>query len=185
MSPPSPLRPLPEEPLQLLTSEDPLFQADLSLPVLGAINQVAWTGGKPASKERSGSDLTEPRTPFCFRPTLASDCLKICSKQTCFFSRTDPLSAFENKFLNHLEKMGMDALPWVSVDRHKEMVNVIIQRSSTTVESVEACFDEMGAKRHIDVCEKKNGNSAKSWLLSAIEPALRAALCAKLDREAH
>jgi hypothetical protein len=79
---PSPLRPLPEEPLRLLTSEDPLFQADLSLSALGgAINHVAWTGGKPASKERSGSDLTKPRTPFCFRPTLASDSLKIYSKQ--------------------------------------------------------------------------------------------------------
>jgi hypothetical protein len=157
----------------------------------GIINQVAWTGGKPTSTMRSGSDLTEPRTPFCFRPTSASDSLKIYSRQTDvpsstkLFARTDPLSAFENKFLDHLEKTGMDALPWVSVDGHKDMVNVIIQHSSTTDENVETYFDEMGTKGYIDVYEKKNGSSTKSWLLNAIEPALRATLYAKLDREAH
>jgi hypothetical protein len=73
----------------------------------------------------------------------------------------------------------MDALPCVSVDGHKEMVNVIIQHSSTTVENVEAYFDEMETNGYIDVYEKKNSNSTKSWLLSAIEPALRATLYAK------
>jgi hypothetical protein len=157
----------------------------------GVINKVAWTGGKPTSIERKGTDLTEPRTPFCFRPTSASDSLKIYSKQTDvpssakLFSRTDPLSAFENKFLDHLEKTGMDALPWVSVDGRKEMVNVVVQHSSTTSESVEAYFEEMEARGYIDVYERKNGNATKSWLLNSIEPTLRANLYAKLDREAH
>jgi hypothetical protein len=157
----------------------------------GVINQVAWTGGKPTSNERRVTDLTEPRTPFCFRPTSASDSLKIYSKQTDvpssakLFARTDPLSAFENKVLDHLEKTGMDALPWVSIDGRKEMVNVIVQHSSTTSESVEAYFEEMEAKGYIDVYEKKNSNATKSWLLNAIEPTLRANLYAKLDRDAH
>jgi hypothetical protein len=98
----------------------------------GVINKVAWTGGKPTSIDRKGTNLTEPRTPCCFRPASASDSLKICSKQTDvpastkLFARMDPLSTFENKFLDHLEKTGMDALPWVSVDGRKEMVNVTV-----------------------------------------------------------
>ena len=62
------------------------------------------------------------------------------------FSRTDPLSTFENKFLDHLEKTGMDALPWVSVDGRKEMVNVLVQHSITTSESIETHFEEMEAR---------------------------------------
>jgi hypothetical protein len=157
----------------------------------GVINKVAWTGGKPTSIDRKGTNLTEPRTPYCFRPTSASDSLKIYSKQTDvpastkLFARTDPLSAFENKFLDHLEKTGMDALPWVSIDGRKEMVNVIVQHSSTTSESVEAYFDEMAVKGYIDAYEKKNGDATKSWLLNSIEPTLRATLYAKLDRDAH
>jgi hypothetical protein len=157
------------------------------------INKVAWTGGKPTWIKPKGSDLTKPRTPFCFRPTSSAlDSLKICLKQTedvpssaKLFSRTDPLSAFENKFLDHLEKTGMDALPWVSMDGRKEMVSVVVQCSSTTRESVNMCFKEMEVKGCIDACKRENRNATKSWLLKSIEPTLLANLYAKLDCEAH
>jgi hypothetical protein len=122
---------------------------------------------------------------------LASDSLKIYSKQADvpssakLFGRTDPLSAFENKVLDNFEKTGMDTLPWVSVDGRKEMVNVIVQHSSATSESVESYFEGMEAKGYIDPYEKKNGDAAKSWLLNAIEPTLGATLYAKLDRGSH
>jgi hypothetical protein len=65
------------------------------------------------------------------------------------------------------------------------MVNAIVQHSSTTSESVDAYFEKMEAQGYIDPYEKKNGDAAKSWILSAIEPTLRATLYAKLDRGAH
>jgi hypothetical protein len=179
-------------------SDDDDVVSDLPRPtgpvpprVGGVINKVAWTGGKPTFEDRSQSELTEPRTPFCFRPTSASDSLKIYSKQTevhsatRLFGRTDPLSAFENKFLDHLEKTGMDSLPWIKVAGRDELVNVIIQHSSTTSDQVEAYYESAMSQGHIDVYEKKNGDATKSWLLNAIEPTLRATLYAKLDREAH
>jgi hypothetical protein len=174
-----------------MTDTEPTENEPVTPRMGGVINKVAWTGGKPSSIERKGTDLNEPRTPFCFRPTSASDSLKIYSKQTDvpssakLFGRTDPLSAFENKVLDHFEKTGMDTLPWVSVDGRDEMVNVIVQHSSTTSESVETYFEKMEAQGYIDPYEKKNGDAAKSWILNAIEPTLRATLYAKLDRGAH
>ena len=53
------------------------------------------------------------------------------------------MSAFKNKFLVHLEKTGMDAFPWVSVDRRKEIVNIVVQHSSTTSKSIETYFEKM------------------------------------------
>jgi hypothetical protein len=79
----------------------------------------------------------------------------------------------------------MDALPWVTTVGSKDLINLILQHSSTTSENIETCFEEMEAKGHIDAFEKKNGNATKSWLLNSVEPTLRAALCAKLDRKAH
>jgi hypothetical protein len=176
-----------------VTSDPPLSLPSGPAPprVGGVISQVAWTGGKPTSENRSKTDLTEPRTPFCFRPTSASDSLKIYSKQTevhsatHLFGRTDPLSAFENKFLDHLEKTGMDSLPWIKVAGRDELVNVIVQHSSTTSDQVEAYFELAMIQGYIDVYEKKNGDATKSWLLNSIELTLRATLYAKLDREAH
>jgi hypothetical protein len=100
-----------------MTDTEPTENEPATPRMGGVINKVAWTGGKPSSIERKGTDLNEPRTPFCFRPTSASDSLKIYSKQTDvpsstkLFGRTYPLSAFENKVLDHFEKTGMDTLP--------------------------------------------------------------------------
>ena len=157
----------------------------------GVMNGVAWTGGKPTSGNRDATELTEPRTPYCLRPTSASGSFKVYAKQTevdfegGLFGRTDPLSVFENKFLDHLEKTGMDSLPWMIVPGKTEMVNIIAKHSSTTVDHVEVYYASEIASGHIDVYEKKNGEAGKSWLLNAIEPNLRAILYAKLDRNAH
>jgi hypothetical protein len=111
----------------------------------------------------------------------ASDRLKIYSKQTevhseiCLFARTDPLSAFENKFLVHLENTRMDCLlPWMKVTGRDEMINVILKHSSNMIEQVEMYYEKALALEHIDGYEKKNSNATKSWLLNAIEPTLRA-----------
>jgi hypothetical protein len=157
----------------------------------GVINGVAWTGGKPTSDARDGTDLTEPRTPYCLRPTSAAGSLKIYSKQTevhsesHLFGRTDPLSVFEFKFLDHLEKTGMDSLPWMKVSGRDELVNIIIKHSSTTIDQVEEYYAQKTQLGHIDIYEKKNGEASRSWLLSSIEPTLRTILYAKLDRDAH
>jgi hypothetical protein len=112
----------------------------------GVLNGVAWTGGMPTSDNRDGTNLLEPRTPYCLRPKDASGSLQIYAKQTevrsetQLFGRTDPLSVFENKFLDHLEKTGMDSLPWMKVSSRDELVNLIVKHSSTTVEQVEAYY---------------------------------------------
>jgi hypothetical protein len=157
----------------------------------GVLNGVAWTGGMPTSDDRDGTNLLEPRTPYCLRPKDASGSLKIYAKQTevrsetKLFGRTDPLSVFENKFLDHLEKTGMDSLPWMKVSSRDELVNLIVKHSSTTVEQVEVYYAQKLALGQIDIYERKNGEASKSWLLSAIEPTLRTTLYAKLDRDAH
>jgi hypothetical protein len=157
----------------------------------GVVNGVAWTGGKPTSGARDASELTEPRTPCCLRPTSANGSFKVHAKQTevsfegGLFGRTDPLSVFENKFLDHMETTGMDSLPWMIVPGKTELVNIISKHSSTTVDHVEVCCTNEIAAGNIDIYEKKNGEAAKSWLLNAIEPTLRAILHAKLDRDAH
>ena len=101
------------------------------------------------------------------------------------FGRTDPFSVFQNKFLDHLEKTGMDSLPWMIVHGKNKMVNIIAKHSSTTVDHVEVYYASEIASGHIDVYKKKDGEAGKSWLLNAIEPNLRAILYAKLDRNAH
>lgn len=94
----------------------------------GVIAGIAWTGGKPKSVERDESELSEPRTPFCFRPISAGDGLKVYSKQTTvptgtkLFARTDPLTAFEFDVLDHLESTGMDSIIWIETPyRPKEL----------------------------------------------------------------
>lgn len=161
-------------------------------PRIGGVwNGVVWTGGKPTSADRRVTDLTEPRTPFCLRPGTATGGFKIYSKQTevdpegGLFGRTNHLAVFEHKFLDHLERTGMDTLPWMIVLGHKDFINLITKHSSTTVDHVENYYDTALSLGHIDTFEKKNGEAAKRWLLGAIEPGLRAVLYAKLDRDSH
>jgi hypothetical protein len=156
----------------------------------GVLNGVAWTGGKP-NKLRKGTDLVGPRTPYSSRPTKAAEAVRIYAKQTDvrsdsnLFKRTDPLSGFENLFLDHLERTGMDSIVYIEVPGHaEEMINVIIKHSSTTVDQVEDYLKEAESQGLIDGYEKANDSAAKGWLLASLDPHLRATLHAKLDRKA-
>jgi hypothetical protein len=59
-------------------AEDP--DTIVSPRIGGVLNGVAWTGGMPTSEDRDGTDLQEPRTPYCIRPKDASGSLKIYAK---------------------------------------------------------------------------------------------------------
>ena len=181
------LPPLPDTPPRPATT---ITMTETIKPRIGGvIAGIAWTGGKPKSVERDESELSEPRTPFCFRPISAGDGLKVYSKQTTvptgtkLFARTDPLTAFEFDVLDHLESTGMDSIIWIETPyRPKELVNIITHHSSTTVQQTKAYFDKQLKDEKLDSYDKKNLEAFKSWLMNRIEPSLRTNLYAKIDR---
>jgi hypothetical protein len=65
----------------------------------------------------------------------------------------------------------------MKVNGREELVYIVVKHTSTTIDQVEGYYAEKLQIGHIDIYENKNGEAAKSWLLSSsIEPTLRTSL---------
>jgi hypothetical protein len=97
-------------------------------------------GMKPSTWNIAPSDVTTTDQELCTAPVRLSHprVVRVYAKQTevhtdsNLFKRTNPLSGFENSFLDHLEKTGMESIVYIDVPGQAEMINVIIKHSSST-----------------------------------------------------
>ena len=156
----------------------------------GVIKRVAWTGYKPTSIEHKGTNLTEPRIPFCFRPTSP-------------ISFRHPADLLWHSLLGQTlwQDRSREWVSWPPVeDGHGCPSLGVHGRTERDAGECNCCsalqhhqwsaemyFEEMEAKGYmLDMYdERKNGNTSKSWLLNLIESTLCASLYTKLDCEAH
>jgi hypothetical protein len=159
----------------------------------GTQNGVPWTGGEPKTTDRKqGSKNPRPYTPFCFRPTSASESLKVYEKQTrvssdsTLFSRTDPLAVFEQTVMSHLTNTGMDSIIWVKSpygDNDELVVNIVTHHSAITCTQVIDYFEAGMKVQLFDDYDVSNMRAFKDWLLAKLDDHLRARIFAKLTKE--
>jgi hypothetical protein len=157
----------------------------------GTQNGVPWTGGEPKSTDRKGSKNPRPYTPFCFRPTSASESLKVYEKQTrvssdsTLFSRTDPLAVFEQTVMSHLTNTGMGSIIWVKspYGDNDELVNIVTHHSAITCTQVIDYFEAGMKVQLFDDYDVSNMRAFKDWLLAKLDDHLRARIFAKLTKE--
>jgi hypothetical protein len=152
-------------------------------PVMGgvskvnAIEQVAWTGGKPLA-DWSGLDPKSPTSPVSpnqYRSASVSTSQKSHYYRTTGlddkFKEKDDLPLFEHKVWKHLCNHGMDSISYVPDPQDKTiMLSCVENHSRFTVESISMLIQDQLLK--YDAYDHSNNAAAIDFLLESLSPDL-------------
>jgi len=144
---------------------------------INAIEQVAWTGGKPLV-DWSGLDSKSPTSPVSpnqYRSASVSTSQKSHFYRTTGlpekFKEKDDLPLFEHKLWKHLTNHGMDSISYVPDPQDNTiMLSCVENHSRFTVESITTLIQDQLPL--YDAYDKSNDSAAIDFLLDSLSPDL-------------
>ena len=155
----------------------------------GTISQVPWTGGKPSDMWDSTLS-TEPKTPYCYRPTGTTDQLRIhtvitkgLDRKFGFGDSTYSLNAFSSAVWTHLKECGLDSIFYFpllgTTSSTGTMVDIISKHSRFLFSDIRDTITlkkVTGTQNSYDSYNLRNLASARTFLFQSLTSELQTVL---------